>query len=251
MLTAVLERQGPLGRFTEPFLAFLRPLQIPPLACNGAQPQEKGKVEKGAIHDIRPNFWPLRTCRDLTDLQAQANQWRAQVAHVRLHPSTGQPPIQRFDPKARRALPTLCPDGRETAQAKGPTDCAMRFAGTPYTVPPWRIGQSGTVKADQPHLTCSCKDKAVATHRRCGPRQPRLALPQHREAAPTHHWRPWSSPEVAAWLSLGKTAKRYLERWAAPNEPLQKPVKKLLALKDDDGAQALVEAMQRATLHQA
>ena len=61
-------------------------------------------MEKGAIHYIRHNFWPLRTFRDLTDLQAQANQWRDQVANVRVHTTTGQPPIQRFDPKAMRRL---------------------------------------------------------------------------------------------------------------------------------------------------
>jgi hypothetical protein len=38
---------------------------------------------------------------------------------------------------------------------------------------------------------------------------------------------------------------------ATTNEPLTKQVKKLLALKDEYGAQALVDAMQRATLHQA
>ena len=118
MLTAVLERQGPLVRFNEHFLAFLRPFQITPIACNVAQPQEKGKVEKGAIHYIRHNFWPLRTFRDLTDLQAQANQWRDQVANVRVHTTTGQPPIERFDPKAMRPLPALLPDCRDTAQAK-------------------------------------------------------------------------------------------------------------------------------------
>jgi hypothetical protein len=38
---------------------------------------------------------------------------------------------------------------------------------------------------------------------------------------------------------------------ATTNEPLKKQVKKLLALKDDYGAQALLDARQRATLHQA
>jgi hypothetical protein len=38
---------------------------------------------------------------------------------------------------------------------------------------------------------------------------------------------------------------------ATTNEPLTKQVKKLLALKDDYGAQALLDALQRATLHQA
>jgi transposase len=105
MLTAVLERQGPMGRFNEHFLAFLRPFQITPIACNVAQPQEKGNGEQGAMHSIRHNCWPLRTFRDLIDLQAQANQWRDHVATVRVHTTTGEPPLQRFDPKAIRALP--------------------------------------------------------------------------------------------------------------------------------------------------
>jgi transposase len=122
MLTAVLERQGPLVRFNERFLEFLRPFHITPVACNVALPQEKGKVEKGAIHYIRHNFWPLRTFRDLTDLQAQANQWRDQVANVSVHTPTGQPPIQRFDPKAMRSLPALLPDCRDTTHVKVHTD---------------------------------------------------------------------------------------------------------------------------------
>jgi transposase len=251
MLTAVLERQGPLVRFNEHFLEFLRPFHITPVACNVAQPQEKGKVEKGAIHSIRHNFWPLRTFRDLTDLQAQANQWRDQVANVRVHTTTGQPPTQRFDPKAMRALPELLPDCRDTAQAKVHTDFSIRFDGNTYTVPPWLIGTSLTVKADHHHLTCYFKDKAVATHRRCWQRKQRIELPQHREAAQKHHRRHWYSQEVAAFISLGETAKRYLEQLATTNEPLKKSIKKLLALKDEYGVQALVDAMQRATRHQA
>jgi hypothetical protein len=52
-------------------------------------------------------------------------------------------------------------------------------------------------------------------------------------------------------LSLGEIAKGYLEPLATTNEPLQKQVKKLLALKDDSGAPALLDARQRATLPQA
>ena len=127
MLTAVVERQGPLVRFNERFLEFLRPLQITPIACNVGQPQEKGKVEKGAMHYIRYNFWPLRTFHDLTDLQAQANQWRDQVAHVRVHTTTGHRPSEHFDPQAMRAFPELLPDCRDTTQAKGHTDFSARF----------------------------------------------------------------------------------------------------------------------------
>ena len=211
MLTAVVERQGPLVRFNEQFLECLRPFQITPIACNVAQPQEKGKVEKGAMHDIRHNFWPLRTFRDLTDLQAQANQWRDQVANVRVHTTTGHRPSERFDPQAMRTFPELLPDCRDTTPAKVHTDFSIRFDGNTSTVPPWLIGKSLTVKADHHHLTGYFKDKAVATHLRCWQRKQRIELPQHREAAQKHHRRHWYSQEVAAFLSLGEIAKRSLE----------------------------------------
>ena len=251
MLTAVLERQGPLVRFNEHFLAFLRPFNITPVACNVRQPQEKGKVEKGAIHYIRHNFWPLRTFRDLLDLQAQADQWRDQVANARIHNTTGQRPSERFDPTALRPLPALVPDCRDTAQAKVHTDFSIHFNGNTYTVPPWLIGKTITVKADHHQLTCYLQDKTVATHPRCWQRKQRIELPQHRELAQKHHRRHWDSQEVAAFISLGEVAKTYLERLASTNQPLTKSVKKLLGLKDDYGAHALVEAMQRALRHQA
>ena len=109
-------------------MAFLRPFHLTPIAWNVAQPQEKGKVEKGAIHYIRHNFWPLRTFRDLTDLQAQANQWRDHVANVRVRTTTGaQPPIERFDPKAMHALPALLPDCRERPKPRSIPISPVRF----------------------------------------------------------------------------------------------------------------------------
>jgi transposase len=206
-LTAVLERHGPLVRFNEHLLAFLRPVQLTPIACNVAQPQAKGQGEKGASHDIRHHFWPLRTFRDLSDLQAQANQWRDQVANGRVHATTGEPPIQRFDPKAMRPLPALVPDCRETAQAKGHTDFSIRFDGKTSTVPPWLMGKVITVKADHHQVTCYFKEKTVATHFRCWQRTHRIELPQHREAAHKHQRRSWYSQDVAALIALGESAK--------------------------------------------
>jgi hypothetical protein len=136
-------------------------------------------------------------------------------------------------------------------QAKVHTDFAVHFDGNTYTVPPWLVGKTLTVKADHHQLTCYLKDKAVATHPRCWQRKQRLELPQHREMAHKHHRRYWHSQEVAALISLGEVAKTYLERLARTQQPLTKSVKKLLALKDEYGAHALIEAMQRALRHQA
>src|SRR4030095_15730144 len=96
MLTAVIAHPGPVVRFNEQFLEFLRPFHIAPIACNVKQPQEKGKVKKGPIHYIRHNFWPLRSFTNLDDLHAQANHWRDQVANRRVHRTTRWRPLERF-----------------------------------------------------------------------------------------------------------------------------------------------------------
>ncbi len=251
MLTAVIEHQGPVVRFNEQFLEFLRPFHITPIACNVRQPQEKGKVEKGAIHYIRHNFWPLRSFTNLDDLQTQANLWRDQVANQRVHNTTGFRPIERFQPEAMRPLPEFLPDCRDTAVVKVHSDFAIQFDGNIYSAPPWTIAKTLTVKADHHHVTLYFKDSAIATHRRCWGRKQRLELPTHRQAAKGHHARHWLSQEVSAFVALGDVAKAYLEQLATTQQPLQKSVKKLLALKDDYGTHALLEALERASQHRA
>jgi transposase len=251
MLTAVIEHHGPLVRFNEQFLEFLRPFHIRPIACNVRQPQEKGKVEKGAIHYIRHNFWPLRSFSSLDDVQAQATHWRDQVANRRVHSTTGWRPIERFRPEALRPLPAFLPDCRDTAVAKVHSDFAIQFDGNTYSAPPWAIAKTLTVKADHQHVTLYFKDRAIATHRRCWGRKQRLELPEHHQAARNHHHRHWLSPEVAAFVALGEVAKDYLEHLATTQQPLQKSVKKLLDLKEDYGTHALLEALERASQHRA
>lgn len=251
MLTAVIEHHGPVVRFNEQFLEFLRPFHIPPMACNVRQPQEKGKVEKGAIHYIRNNFWPLRVFTNLDALQTQANRWRAQVANRRIHNTTGFRPIERFQPESMRPLPMFVPDCRDTAIAKVHSDFAVPCDGNTYSAPPWTIAKTLTVKADHHHVPLYFKDRPIAPHRRCWGRKERLELPQPRQAAQGHHPRHWLSQEVSAFVALGDVAKAYLEHLATTGQPLHKSVKKLLALKDDYGTHALFAALERASQHRA
>lgn len=251
MLTAVTERVGSLIRFNEAFLDFLRPFAIVPRACNPQSPHEKGKVEKGAIHYIRHNFWPLRSFTDLRDLQSQADHWRDTVANVRTHGTTGQRPIDRFQPQALRPLPEFLPDCRDTAPAKVYSDFSVRFDANTYTVPPWAIGKQVIVKADHHTLTIYLRAKAIATHTRSYKRKERIELPAHKEAALRQKRKLWRSEQLQAFISLGEEAKTYLERLSATHQPLKKNLEKLLALKDKYGPYALIEAIKQATIHNA
>ena len=251
MITAVVERDGPLIRFNEAFLQFLIPFKIVPIACNVAKPHEKGKVEKGGIHYIRYNFWPVRSFKDLKDLQLQADHWRDHVANVRVHGTTGDKPVDRFKVEAMRPLPDLLPDCRDTAICKVYPDFSIRFDGNFYTVPPWAIDKEVVAKADHHILTIYFKEKPIATHHRCWERRKRIELPSHKEAAGKHQRKLWRSQEAAAFISLGEETKTYLEHLTAANQPIKKNLKKLLVLKDEYGSFALIEAIKKASLHNA
>jgi len=251
MKSAVVEREGPLTRFNEAFLSFLRPFKVVPIACNPGKAHEKGKVEKGAIHYIRYNFFPLRSFKDLDDLQAQANHWRDETANKRIHSTTGERPRDRFRKEAMTFLPDFLPDCRDSAQLRVYDDFAVHFDGNWYTVPPWAVGRKVSVKADNRTLTVYFKDRPIATHKRSWMRKQRVELPEHEEAAKRHKEKYWLSEEAAALLSLGEEVKVYLEELAATGQPLKRSLKKLLSLESDYGAQAFIEAIRHATTHRA
>ena len=136
MATAVTEREGSLIRFNEAFLEFLRPFRIVPRACHPYQPQEKGKIEKGGIHYIRHNFWPLRSFTDLLDVNQQFRHWLDTQANIRLHNTTGERPKDRFkagSPATLTGLFTRLP-GNPLGQGPGRLRLPLRrqqLLGTP------------------------------------------------------------------------------------------------------------------------
>ena len=150
-----------------------------------------------------------------------------------------------------RPMPDLLPDCRDTAMVKVYSDFSIRFDANSYTVHPWAVGKQATVKADNNTLTVYIKNKRIATHNRSWERKKRIELPAHKEAAMKQQRRLWRSQDIAAFVSLGDTAKAYLEQLAATNQPVKKNIQKLLSLKDEYGTYALIEAIKKAALHNA
>ena len=250
MASAVIERDGPLIRFNDAFLDFLRPFKIVPRACNPGAPYEKGKVER-AIQYVRRNFWPLRSFHDLKDVQKQARAWIDTVANVRIHQTTGQKPIARFKQVILRSLPDPLPDCRETQSLLVHKDFAVRFDGNAYTTPPWTIGKTLTLKADQRTVTIYLRQKHVAVHARSWKRKERVELPAHKEMVKKIQKKLWQSRDVAIFASLGRQARDYLDALARAQLPIKKNVSKLLALKDQYGTSSLFFALEKALKHNA
>ena len=245
MLTAVTERQGRLIRFNDAFLDFLRIFKIFPVACNVRAPHEKGKVER-SIRYVRQNFWPLRSFKNLFDVQRQVIKWLDNVANVRVHQTTGQSPKERFADVLMTKLPGLLPDCRETCRVLVHKEFAVRFDGNAYTAPPWTIGKHITLKADQSTVTLYYHQKKVAAHNRCWKKKKRIEIPAHNEQVKKLQNRLWQDKHVAAFSSMGQPAVDFLHCLVLARQPVKKSIARLLSLKDEYGSFSLLYALEKA-----
>jgi transposase len=250
MLTAVVERQGSIVRFNDAFLDFLRTFNITPVACTPGAPHEKGKIE-AAIKYIRRNFWPLRTFEDLSDIQNQARQWLNNVANPRVHQTTGQRPVERFKDVKLNPLPDLLPDCREVNLLKVHKDFAVRFDGNTYTTPPWTVGKKLTVKANMDTVSIHHRSKIVVVHHRCWQRHCRVENKAHKEQVKKLKKRLWQDRQIAAFASLGVDARLFLQGLIKAGVPIKKSVSRILDLKNEYGAAAVITAIQTALRYNA
>lgn len=249
--TAVIERDGRLIRFNERYLDFIRPLHIVPHACNPAQPHEKGKVEKGGIHYIRYNFWPLRTFADIYDLNNQAVKWRDEIANSRVHQTTRERPAERFKNVPMQPFLKDGMDARETKSVHIYRDCRTWFDCNYYTAPYWTVGKELVVKADSRTVTLYYKDQTVAVHQRCWEKHRVIESSGHTKKLLEKKHKALASKQQEYFLSLGPVAEQYLKVLTEHNLPVKRNIRELLRLKDMYGSDALIDACKTALQHNA
>lgn len=136
-------------------------------ACPPHDPQKKGIVESGVKY-VKNNFLPLRTFRDLADLNAQVRRWVLEEAGVRRHGTTGDAPLARFE--LERALllplPAIAPDLGVWSQATLHRDCHVQFERAFYSAPWSLIGQRLWLKVSDGMVSIYDQHRVVAVHGR-------------------------------------------------------------------------------------
>jgi transposase len=136
-------------------------------ACPPHDPQKKGIVESGVKY-LKGNFLPLRSFRDLTDLNAQAARWVMEEAGIRRHGTTGEAPLARFE--LERAvllpLPAVAPDLGVWSQATLHRDCHVQFDRAFYSAPWALIGKRLWLKVSDGMVSIYDEFRVVAAHAR-------------------------------------------------------------------------------------
>ena len=190
---AVLNGAGRHACFHPEFLALCGYFCMQPLACAARDPESKGVVE-GGVRYVKHNALAGRA-DELTrfeDYLALAPTWRDQVANVRLHETTRERPIDRFEQERAllRPLPAIPFDTDEVVPAVVSPHARIAFDGNRYSAPPQFVRRPITVRANRDELRLLHEGQVVAQHVRSYERGQLLVLPEHRLAALTLRQRP-------------------------------------------------------------
>jgi transposase len=153
--------------FNERFLAFARYWGFIPRACAPYRARTKGKDESGVKY-VKRNAIAGHSFASWEELQAHLAWWMREVADVRIHGTTGERPIDRFERDEIRALRPL--DGRppfqqirELRRMVG-SDACVEVDTNAYSVP-WRlIGQQVAVHVTETDVIVLHGEQEVARH---------------------------------------------------------------------------------------
>ena len=189
----MLNGSGRNACFHPEFLALCGYFCLQPVACARRDPESKGVVE-GGVRYVKHNALAGRA-DELTrfeDYLALAPYWRDQVANVRIHQTTRERPIDRFEQERAllRPLPAIPYDSDEVAPAVVSPHARIAFDGNRYSAPPQFVRRPLTLRANRDELRLLHEGHVVAQHVRSYERGQLLVLPEHNLAALSLRQRP-------------------------------------------------------------
>ncbi len=173
--------------FNERLHAFGRYWGVRPRACAPYRARTKGKDERGVGY-VKRNAIAGRDFASWAALEAHLAWWMREVADRRVHGTTGEPPIVRFERDEQSALRPLAgrPPFRQMRDLvrRVQPDCAVEVDTNAYSVP-WRlIGARLRVTVIDGWIRIFHDGAEVAAHPEAAGRRQRLIEPAHFQGVP-------------------------------------------------------------------
>jgi len=243
--SAVLRRLvGTAPVFNPKYLDFSRHWGFEISPCNVRSGNEKGRVENGVGY-VKKNLLAGLELADFTAMQPAATLWVDTVANVRIHETTHQRPIERFEDE-RAYLRRLNPAGfdlarvcsvRATKQFRVPLDSNH------YSVPPRYAGQPLTLKAYADRLCIYDSDQLVARYPRSMDRHQDIEDPEHAQQLLVQRKSAREQRLLVQFLALSPRAQAYREGLEAKRVNARVHLRKILALAELHGKEAVARAL--------
>jgi transposase/uncharacterized protein YdbL (DUF1318 family) len=156
-------------------------------ACEGYDPESKGKVEAGVKY-VKQDCLYGEQFRDQDAVREHIHSWLDEVANVRVHGTTGQVPREFFEARERKQLNAYltpaCLGRHEDAETRRVDKTGLiSWKANKYSVPmAWQQGRVGVREADGELLVVDLESgEVIARHVLCGEKG--------RIIKNTHHYR--------------------------------------------------------------
>jgi len=150
--------------------------------CRPRTPQHKGKVERGVGY-VQGNFWAGRDLTSLEQANREVRDWCLSEAGLRLHGTTHERPLERFERTERDRLRPLPPTAYDLAvfkQVRLHRDNYVVFDRAFYSAPFRLIGQTLWARGGLTQVRLYDADhRCVATHERATQPGQRVTHPDH------------------------------------------------------------------------
>lgn len=250
---AVVNGSGRQACLHPEFLALCGHFCLEPIACARRDPESKGVVEA----KVRYVKWNALQGRDeeLTcweDYGRLAVYWRDEVANVRLHQTTKQRPIDRFEQERGllRPLPAVPFDTDEVLSVCVDAHARVKFDGNRYSTAPDVARKTAVLRAGPTHVRVLYQGQEVACHARCYDRGQFIRQPEHHLEALKRRNRQRGNHVENSFDALGEAAQRF--HLALRQRPVKTLVhlRRLLNLVRLYGRPDVVAAIARANEYQ-
>ncbi|MET4516729.1 hypothetical protein [Bradyrhizobium sp. I1.7.5] len=169
-------------QFNDKLIAFAKHWGFRPRACAPYRARTKGKTENGVGY-VKKNAIAGHSFASWEAFEAHLAEWEREVANVRIHGTTGEAPIARFERDEAHRLKPLGGQPsfgslRELARVVG-NDCAVEIDTNSYSVP-WRlIGERVAVTVAAGEVRIRHGMREVAVHKQSEGRRLRIIDSAH------------------------------------------------------------------------
>lgn len=167
--------------YSERFKAFAKHWGFAPRACAPYRARTKGKDERGVGY-VKRNAIAGREFASFADLEAHLERWMREIADVRIHGTTEERPIDRFE-RERDALKPI--DGKPSfVQVREfrrvvHTDLCVELDTNSYSVPWEHIGQEVIVRVRDGVVSVHHAGVEIARHPESSGRKERIINNRH------------------------------------------------------------------------
>lgn len=251
--SAVLRRTvGQAPVLNPKYLAFANHMGFTTVPCGVGKGNEKGRVEN-AVGYVKKNFLAGLDIPDFGALAPAAKHWLDTVANVRVHGETRQKPLEVW----QKEKPYLSPlpinpfDIATVSQVRASRQFRITLDTNRYSVPAHYAGQALTLKTYPDRLCVYAGEQLIARHTRRYDRFLDIEHPDHPKPLLEQRRKARDQKTLMRFLALTPQAEAYYEELEQRRLNPHHHVRKIVALSDIYGTEAVARAMQDALVYQA